>query len=1161
MKKAIGMIMPLCTWVLFALGIYSPLRAQVDTEFWFAAPYVVEQGAANFNLPVYMRFSSYDVSATVTISQPANPGFAPIVFNIPASSTNTIDLSAYIAQIHCTPYDQVLNSGLLITATADISVYYEVASTYCGCNPELFTLKGRNALGREFLLSYQDIYRNNQGYNPRPRSSFQIVATENNTSVTITPTTDLFNHTANVPYTVVLNKGQAYAGSSLGYTAGSQPNGTFVSSDKPVAVTITDDLATPTFGSCADLMGDQTVPIGLAGNEYIVVKGGLSSGEPITILATQNNTDVYINGAATPVATINRGKSYIHYLASPSTSVYINTSLPSYVLHISGYGCELGEALLPPIECTGSRLVNVFRTTGNSFDVNVLARASIVNAFTINGSQALIPPTSFVAVPGTGGQWMAAKLSFPTAQVPIGGVVSIANANGLFHVGVIHQNNGSSGGGCNYGYFSNFSIPILYDNDTVSFCFGDTAVLTTHSSWDSIWWVNLATLDTVSRDTFLRVWQDQDVLLITDLAGCTYIDTITVDENDSMYFNATIQATMCGGGTGSITIDTVVGNLGNYTFTFDGTPQAPPYMGLAAGSYMVGVTDSVGCEANMSIVIQSGGSNLAVQIDSTSPPQCGVTDSSGVISYRITGGTPPYTITLNGALQGSSPTVLLDSLPAGSYSIAVTDANGCYQQLDTVLTLLPFTNINVVQPSTINLCAGQGQLLNAGGNWDSVIWLWGNDTVATSTTWLADTTQLLLVNTTLGACQYFDSVAVWVADSIAVNAIASPINCFGNNNGAATVTVQGGYGGYTYQLNSSAMVPPYSNLGPGQYIVTVIDSLGCTGQTSFAITQPTELTITLDSVSQLGCATSVGKIAYTVTGGTGGINVLLNNTLASTNRQDVLGGLAPGTYTLHATDSNGCTVAVDTTIVQLSIGFDAQATDVSCNGQSDGGLFVTDTIGVPPFQYFLDGSPISLPIGSLPAGIYTLSVTDADGCSDTMALQISEPPLFEIDLDSLITMFMGQDVTLDPSFTIEPVDFEWLPAYGLDCGNCPAPVASPDSSMLYTLTATTANGCVAQASVWVDVLGHVIYVPNVFTPNNDLLNDDFRVYGQGFAEIEFMVFDRWGELIFRTTDIYKGWDGTYKGVLMPPGTYVYTCNYRFYGGYKQLLKGSVLLVR
>jgi hypothetical protein len=160
--------------------------AQTDTEFWFAAP-EVSVNSANFDRPIVFRLTAYNQASTIIISQPANLGFTPITVNLAANATNSVDLTPWIDQIENKPADAILNYGLLITATTPITAYYEVVSQQCLCNPEIFALKGRNALGTNFFIPAQNFTDNNTGYNPVPYSSFDIIATDDNTVVTITP--------------------------------------------------------------------------------------------------------------------------------------------------------------------------------------------------------------------------------------------------------------------------------------------------------------------------------------------------------------------------------------------------------------------------------------------------------------------------------------------------------------------------------------------------------------------------------------------------------------------------------------------------------------------------------------------------------------------------------------------------------------------------------------------------------------------------------------------------------------------------------------------------------------------------------------------------------------------------------------------------------------
>ncbi len=189
--------------LLFVLISYNIIcYSQVDNEFWFAAP-DVSVGDNNFDIPIVLRISTLNNASNVVISQPANPTFLPINVNIPANSTTTVDLSSYIDNIENKPANTILNYGLHIVSDNLVTVYYEVVSSYCNCNPEIFALKGKNAIGTQFFIPSQATYSNSTIHFPLPFSSFDIVATENNTIVTINPKKNIVGHIANTPFNIL----------------------------------------------------------------------------------------------------------------------------------------------------------------------------------------------------------------------------------------------------------------------------------------------------------------------------------------------------------------------------------------------------------------------------------------------------------------------------------------------------------------------------------------------------------------------------------------------------------------------------------------------------------------------------------------------------------------------------------------------------------------------------------------------------------------------------------------------------------------------------------------------------------------------------------------------------------------------------------------------
>ncbi|NBV07496.1 MAG: PKD domain-containing protein [Flavobacteriia bacterium] len=440
---------------------------QFDTLFYFVCP---EAAQSHGDRPVVFRFATLNTPATITVSQPANPAFPTQVLNLGVNAAQTLDITPWIDISENKPPNTILNYGYRIHSTAPIMAYYEIV-TSCNCNPDIFALKGKNALGTNFIIPAQN-YLNNASY---ARSGFDIVATQNNTSITIVPSNNIVGHAAGIPFNIVLNKGETFNAQAVSIAANQHLSGSTVISDKPIAITINDDSASGApYGGCADIMGDQIIPVPVTGKEYITLKGYLNGPDKVYVVATQNNTQLMVDGVS--VGSLNATNMYVH--TQPNATAYIQADKPVYVLHNTGFGCELGGALVPPIVCTGSNTVVFVRSTNEFFALNILVPAGGENSFTLNGSPANVGPGLFQPVPGTANTWMFAQID-ASAFVGVLQASRMENPNSKFHLGVIH---GGSSSGCRYGYFSDFAT-FKYEIQTNGdlLCSGDTLQLATDS--------------------------------------------------------------------------------------------------------------------------------------------------------------------------------------------------------------------------------------------------------------------------------------------------------------------------------------------------------------------------------------------------------------------------------------------------------------------------------------------------------------------------------------------------------------------------------------------------------------------------------------------------------------------------------------------------------
>ena len=447
--------------ILGCLGMSS--WAQVDTEFWFVAPEVT---ATHGDSPVLLRFATFDAPADVVVDMPANGNYGVYNLTIPANSAVSIDLTDSLSWYENQPFNEVLDKGLHITSTTSISAYYEVNM---GNNPDIFALKGDNALGTSFHLPFQNF--TNNGFSTT--SGFDIVATEANTVVTITPSQDLVGHPAGVPFEVALPvAGSTYAARAAGSESFQHATGTTVTSNRPVAVTLHDDSASGAMfgGGCLDLMGDQLVPDDVLGTEYVAVHGYLGGHDRLQIVATTNNTSVSVDGAV--VAVLQAGESHSHELNTPSA--FIESSAPVAVWQSTGFGCELGGAQLPSVKCTGSNSTVFVRSTPEAMRLNVLVPAGGQGDFLFNGNAGVLTAGMFAPVPGNT-NWLFAQVTTLEGLIQVGQATRIENTSTIFHLGII---NGGASSGTRFGYFSDYgALKYQAVNQTLHPCIGDLLTL------------------------------------------------------------------------------------------------------------------------------------------------------------------------------------------------------------------------------------------------------------------------------------------------------------------------------------------------------------------------------------------------------------------------------------------------------------------------------------------------------------------------------------------------------------------------------------------------------------------------------------------------------------------------------------------------------------
>lgn len=675
---------------------------------------------------------------------------------------------------------------------------------------------------------------------------------------------------------------------------------------------------------------------------------------------------------------------------------------------------------------------------------------------------------------------------------------------------------------------------------------------------------------------------------ISNVNAGLYIVTVTDANNcfDTLHVNILQSATvtisnidtiniLCNGGNTGGYMITPNGGVAPYSYAWSTNPAIDTFntiTGLSAGTYTVTITDVLGCAISQTLTLTE-----PTAITSTTNSQnlnCANTQN-GAANIIVSGGTPSYSYAWNTSTV-NSPTI--SNLGAGLYIVTVTDANAC-THIDTAIVTAP-PAINIVITTTPVSCAGSNNgtaTANATGGVGGFTYLWDNFQISQTATGLIAGQHVLLV-TDANGCQETDTFNIGTVPSLALTGIVTqPVSCAGGNDGTATVQLSGGTAPYNFNWNTNPIqtTPTAINLSQGTYTVTVTDVNGCTlPPITVVIGEPTPLALDTIIVSNPLCnGGSDGLIQVIASGGTP--NYLYNWSNGDTS--SLVLDLSANSYTVVATDANGCNTSMNIILVQpLPLMLQAASTPTSCFGDEDGTISITSASGgTSPYTYSIDGNatqPISATQTGLAGGFYTITLEDMNGCTFQEQIEVEQPDELFLDLGDDLSIVLGQVVELQANTNIVSslLNYSWMTQdTSISCLDCPSPIVQPTNSLDYSVTITDVNGCSTSDDLFIRVIKERrVFIPNTFSPNDDGHNDEFIVYGgTGVEEIlQFKVFNRWGELVhsadnFPPNSVAHGWNGRQNGIALPPSVFAYMVEVRFSDGLTHIYKGDVTLFR
>ncbi len=532
----------------------------------------------------------------------------------------------------------------------------------------------------------------------------------------------------------------------------------------------------------------------------------------------------------------------------------------------------------------------------------------------------------------------------------------------------------------------------------------------------------------------------------TDANFCTATASITVTEPKAMLVTAVPVDAICGNNNGSATAS-VNGGAGPFTYLWDnGTPGAA-ISNLAAGTYTVTATSTPGCTATTSVTINSsGGPTLS---PSSTDALCSNSDGSATVA--ITSGAGPYSyLWSNGDVTATS-----SNLIAGTYTVTVTGAGGCYTTASAVVNA---TGEPVLSPSVVDASCnsndGSAAVAVTSGT-GPYTYLWSNGDITATSSNLAAGTYTVTV-TASGSCTATASAIVSAAGLPVLSPSVVNATC-STSNGSATATVISGTGPYTYLWSNGDVTQTSSNLIGGTYTVTVTGAANCTATVS-AIVNSTDAPSLSSAATNAVCNNNNGSATVTVITGTGPYTYLWSNGDVTATASNLIGG----TYTVTVTGS-GCT-ATSSTIVNATGAptLSSSVTTTLCN-TNNGSASVSILTGTGPFTYLWNNGDITATSSNLSAGAYNVTVTGAGGCTATASVSVASSSNVVFSVAAVPTTCGLNNGSLSVTVTTgnSPYGYLWT-------GGNTSSAVSNLASGTYLVIVTDATGCSASASASVN---------------------------------------------------------------------------------------------
>jgi gliding motility-associated-like protein len=550
-----------------------------------------------------------------------------------------------------------------------------------------------------------------------------------------------------------------------------------------------------------------------------------------------------------------------------------------------------------------------------------------------------------------------------------------------------------------------------------------------------------------------------------DANGCTATNTISISAPVGMVVNPSlVQNVSCFGGNDGSATAIALNGTSPYTFSWSNAIVNDTTTGLTAGTiYTVTATDANNCTASNTISVTQPTAVIA-NVFNIRDVSC-FNANDGAVYSTGTGGTGVFTFAWSNGINNDTIT----GLAAGTvYTVTVTDANGC-TATNTISVTQPAqltVNTNLIQNVSCFGGNNGAAFATAAGGAGTVNYAWSNSVNNDTTTGLTAGTVYTITVTDANSCTATNTISVTQPTQLAVNSFAiNNVSCFGLSNGSAYAVANNGTAPYNFAWSNGINNDTTINLSAGTvYTVTATDANTCTVSNTINVTQPLALIVNTSVVQNVSCfGGSNGSAAAIANDGTAPYNFAWSNGV----NNDTTINLSSGTvYTITVTDANGCTATNTISVTQpLALGVTTSViNNVSCFGGNNGSALAIASNGTSPYTFAWSNGVNNDTTTGLSAGtVYTVTAADANNCTATNTISVTEPAQFDVFISAIQNVLCngqnnGSAFALGNG-GVFPYSYAWSNGINDDTTTGLAPI------IVYTVTATDANGCTATDNV------------------------------------------------------------------------------------------------